>query len=475
MNENELIEKLKAMYEGADKGFQVANIHLFGIQHANSLKNKNLKYIASKATGNASYSSEISKGIKLKPLLGNVCTVKDNNPYNLNNDDFNIKNIILYGAPGVGKTHNTNKLISLIEQGKSQSEIFHAIKENINEKVILDDDTKARTKFITFHQSYSYEDFIEGFRPQENGNIELEDGIFKSISIYAMNNFKNSFKTSKTIEDEINLRNQFEAYINYKIESNEAIKLQRGESFYLSNFQNGLLYFEASKNSNVNKTFTFKFNDLFLIYNSDLPKSTLIDISHILGTNYVQQKYAYYLQIYLDFKQYVPQQKKINTASISNQQKNYYLIIDEINRGNISKIFGELITLIEEDKRDKIEVTLPYSKESFKVPPNLFIIGTMNSTDKSIALIDIALRRRFTFLKMKPNIDLVPQVAQNYFNAINKFITENKSEEYQLGHSYFMRVENEEDLAFVKEYKVKPLLEEYFYADDENLKKALET
>ncbi|MDX3960561.1 AAA family ATPase, partial [Aliarcobacter skirrowii] len=141
---------------------------------------------------------------------------------------------------------------------------------------------------------------------------------------------------------------------------------------------------------------------------------------------------------------------------------------------NISKIFGELITLIEEDKRDAYEVTLPYSKDKFKIPSNLYIIATMNSTDKSIATIDIALRRRFTFLKMKPNSDLVEnKEAKDLMKELNKHISNAISEDYALGHSYFIKIENEDDLKFVKEYKIKPLLEEYFYGDEDNYKKAL--
>jgi len=248
-----------------------------------------------------------------------------------------IKNIILYGVAGVGKTHNTNQLIKLIEDRNSEQEIFSTIQNNKYSENMDISDIKKRVKFITFHQSFGYEDFIEGFRPNKEGKITLIDGIFKEIC----------------------------------------------------------------------------------------------------------------------------------KEAIANREENYYLVIDEINRGNISKIFGELITLIEEDKRDKLEVTLPYSKESFSVPSNLYIIGTMNSSDKSIALIDIALRRRFTFLKMKPNSNLIEySKAKEIFKKLNEYISTNLSEDYQIGHSYFINIENNDDLKFVLKYKIEPLLEEYFYGDD---------
>ena len=261
--------------------------------------------------------------------------------------NMDIKNIILYGPPGVGKTHNYQRLISLIEKEKDKNlkEIFKIIKRN--DKVKLNNETyknienEGRVKFLTFHQSYSYEDFIEGFRPNEEGKIELQDGIFKKICK------------------------------------------------------------EASEN----------------------------------------------------------------------KDNKYYLIIDEINRGNISKIFGELITLIEEDKRDNYEVILPYSKKPFKIPSNIFIIGTLNSTDKSIATIDIALRRRFTFIKMLPNPKLANPKAKKLMEKLNEFIKNNLSEDYQIGHSYFMR--DDLDLEFVIEYKIKPLIEEYFYGDDEKIEEAM--
>ncbi|WP_455757566.1 McrB family protein [Sulfurimonas sp.] len=287
-----------------------------------------------------------------EPIL--MTRIKNNNYIQLNEieieNEINLtKNIILYGAPGIGKTHNYQNLIVQLENERPEQEIFSNIKLNkevkLNHPIFQDIENEERIKFVTFHQSYSYEDFIEGFRPNPHANIELQDGIFKEIVTNALNE----------------------------------------------------------------------------------------------------------------------------------QEKNFYLVIDEINRGNISKIFGELITLIEEDKRDTYEVTLPYSKEKFKIPSNLYIIATMNSTDKSIATIDIALRRRFTFLKMLPNENLIDfPHAKNLFNSLNEYIKENLNEDYMLGHSYFMKVQNNESLEFVKEYKIKPLLEEYFYADDTKLKEVIE-
>ena len=248
----------------------------------------------------------------------------------------NTKNIILYGVPGVGKTHNINRLINLIERNEdSEKEIFQKITQNSEtNEVLYDENLESRVVFTTFHQSFAYEDFIEGFRPNESGQIILRDGIFKIIC------------------------------------------------------------------DNARK----------------------------------------------------------------DKENNYYLVIDEINRGNISKIFGELITLIEESKRDKLEISLPYSQEKFSVPSNLFIIGTMNSTDKSIALIDIALRRRFTFLELKPKEALIKNPdARKFFIKLN----EQLEDDYKICHSYFMG-ENV-DLDFVKEYKIKPLLKEYFYGNSQKL------
>jgi len=462
MNEQELINELKRMYDTAADKKQVASIHLFGIKYANELKDKSLKNIAEKATGKSSYYSEINKGMSLKSLLdenhllNSSQKIKENSKSN--DGSIQIKNIILYGAPGVGKTYNYRNIISMIEEGRSQKEIFDTVSKNLH--VDLQNETfesikkDGRVEFVAFHQSYSYEDFIEGFRPSDNRNIELEDGIFKNLCSKALSNSNRSVANEKLV-----FGDALTILLKDKIE-NEAIvriDLKRDNSFFdIYDYDKRTIYYTRQGRERDEKYHTLSIKTLQQMYDNE--ENNII--SGGLKTYYEPLLYELLK---------IGKEKKIEKV----EKQNFYIVIDEINRGNISKIFGELITLIEEDKRDLYEVTLPYSKEKFKVPSNLYIIATMNSTDKSIATIDIALRRRFTFLKMKPNVELVHVKAKELFNDLNKFIKENLNEDYMLGHSYFMKIQNDEDLEFVKEYKIKPLLEEYFYADEENYKIAI--
>lgn len=382
-------------------------------------------------------------------------------------NNISIKNIILYGAPGVGKTHNYKNLISMIEEGKSQNEIFDIVSKN--QHVDLKNDVfdgikkEKRVEFVTFHQSYSYEDFIEGFRPNENGNIELEDGIFKKLSSSASNQIKE--KEYKHISFEEAYEIFREQYINGELET---LKTVSNAKIFIDEFKEKSI---KAQTENAKDLQYIKKNDLEVVVNGIL--NNIVSKPAEIRKLEVKKDTFSLAGYYFPFANKIVEIMKKNKIT-TEDEKNFYIVIDEINRGNISKIFGELITLIEEDKRDVYEVTLPYSKEKFKVPSNLYIIATMNSTDKSIATIDIALRRRFTFLKMKPNVDLISHVkAKELFNALNVFIKNSLNEDYMLGHSYFMKVENDGDLEFVKEYKIKPLLEEYFYADDENYNKAI--
>ncbi len=387
-----------------------------------------------------------------------------------------VKNIILYGTPGVGKTHNYQNLISMIEDGKSQKEIFDAVTDNTTDKKVeLDKEAfqklkdEKRVEFVTFHQSYSYEDFIEGFRPNEDNGIKLEDGIFKTIAYEAKKNLEDSKKEVDTINEEKKFEELFELFkdkIQDDIDKNK--KFDINETVYITNIEEDAFRYTGDNWGNTQR---MKYTDIKLLHKFNIKERK--DVKKQDNISGLAKQHATYFSYFMKKLFAFKEQQNINIENIRKiEQKNFYIVIDEINRGNISKIFGELITLIEEDKRDIYEVTLPYSKEPFKVPSNLYIIATMNSTDKSIATVDIALRRRFTFLKMKPNLELVTDVdANELMKKLNIFIKENLGEDYMLGHSYFMG--EDIDLKFIAKYKIEPLLEEYFYADDDKLPKVL--
>ncbi|ECQ2648995.1 TPA: AAA family ATPase [Campylobacter jejuni] len=402
-------------------------------------------------------------------------------------------NQILYGSPGTGKTYHTiDKALEILgENLESRDEKKAKFDEYVKNGQIV---------FTTFHQSYGYEEFVEGIKPSLNSdensqiNYKVKDGIFKELCKKALEN-----------RDDIE---SFNFYINDLKEKTKEDANNPEKYFQLPNTKYSIQY-------RGGKTFRIKFDDMSKNH-KDYPVS-IDNIEKLYKTSNIDEIYnSAYVKAILNYlksqglKDYKEKDEKINLP--------YIIIIDEINRGNVSKIFGELITLIEPSKRlgneEALELTLPYSGEKFGVPKNVYIIGTMNIADRSITSLDTALRRRFEFVEMMPNSDLLnnvfickdvenpnededylgddaktegyAEILQNILISINKRIEFLLDREKTIGHAFFMSEavkfnknnwikpdEYEEDwyvlsiskLKKVFQNKIIPLLQEYFYND----------
>lgn len=435
-------------------------------------------------------------------------------------------NLILYGPPGTGKTYATRRrAVALCGEDASGNDADVKAKYD----ALVDD---KRIRFVTFHQSYAYEDFVEGLRPptgpQDEGEggfrLEVRPGVFREIATLAgrateaarggapfdIGN-RQVFKMSlgrAGAEDHI-----FDAAVEggYIVlgwggeidwspyDSYDAIHARWNEDHPGTNGNDGNIAQVARFRADMRK------GDLVVVSYGNtryraigeitgdyeyLPTETR-DYSHRRAVKWLHlpetpQPVTFYDRPFTMRSCYLLREAHLHRAALAlllpgtggapSAPKPFVLICDEINRANISKVFGELITLLEGDKRidrpNALKLQLPYSGETFGVPANLHVIGTMNTADRSIALLDTALRRRFTFEELMPDPGLLAEAAEacgidlpRLLATLNDRIEYLFDREHQIGHAYFMHCRTRDEVGEVMRHKVIPLLAEYFYED----------
>lgn len=436
-------------------------------------------------------------------------------------------NTILYGPPGTGKTYHTviyavaiieNKELSAVEK-----EDYAEVLERYNEYK-----AQGRIEFTTFHQSYGYEEFIEGIRPMitpddtdgESGEIQysVQPGVFKRFceraerpavrvdADYGISDSPSIWKVSLEGTGDNPTRTECLKNNHIRIGWDDYGKDITDETdfsvsggrvvlnAFINRMQVGDIVLSCYSASTIDAigvvTGEYEWHDEYTSLKrlrkvNWIVKDIRENILAINGGTSMTLASVYRLNISLpDVYQLIEKYQPKQLAPAKSE--NYVFIIDEINRGNISKIFGELITLIEATKRvgmpEGMTVRLPYSQKPFGVPKNVYIIGTMNTADRSIATIDTALRRRFLFREMLPDPKVLADISvedlsiSELLTRLNKRITVLYDREHTIGHAYFMPLKASptvETLAEIFTNNIVPLLQEYFYEDYEKIRLVL--
>ncbi len=436
------------------------------------------------------------------------------------------KNTILYGPPGTGKTYNTVVYAVAIIENKLLQDIkkepYGDVLERYNQYK-----SDGLIEFTTFHQSYGYEEFIEGIKPvMENNDEEQTDiqyqissGLFKTFCEKAgrpiikqsqkdigLNASPSVWKVSLEGTGENPTRTECltnghirVGYDSYGKDITSETNFDNGGKNVINAFiykmQIGDIVLSCYSATTIDAigvvTGEYEWHDEYSQYKrlrkvNWLVKGIRQDITEINNGSALTLSSVYKLNVSLSDVMDIISENAPTVTEVEDKKKNYVFVIDEINRGNISKIFGELITLIETSKRlgqsEGMRAKLPYSQKLFGVPDNVFIIGTMNTADRSIATIDTALRRRFRFKEMMPDSNVLKGVnvedisIADMLTRMNKRIAVLYDREHTIGHAYFVTlIDNPtiEQLAEIFENSIVPLLQEYFYEDYEKIRLVL--
>ena len=396
---------------------------------------------------------------------------EDSSGRNIKTVDFPL-NTILYGPPGTGKTYLTVKRAAEIISDRIIDSYDEAL-------MIFNEHLHKRIEFITFHQNYSYEDFIQGLRPNTKTGDQLaffkEDGVFKKIADRALKNLEEA----SAAPTELSAAARFKAGLDKLVDEiqDHEDNFPITDAVHIFEVEEDAFRYNGENWTAHPTGIRMKFTDLEEFYKKGVKSRKDVKVlENVSGL--AKQHATYYFKIYDLILKLIPAKVSVDKSV---PRQNFVIVIDEINRANISRVFGELITLIEPDKRSHgsvpLRAKLP-SGDTFMVPSNLYIIGTMNTADKSIALLDIALRRRFEFEPMYPKYkaDGLDVRDDDTLRLINERIKDSKGHDFQIGHSFFMdSKEDPYDFKSRMNRKVVPLLLEYYMNDSKEVISILES
>ena len=389
------------------------------------------------------------------------------------------KNLIFRGAPGTGKSYLAKEIAADI--------ISNGYYEKFTQ---LSEEQRKQVEFVQFHPSYDYSDFMEGLRPKVNDDgtmgFELQDGIFKKFIARARKNYEDSQKSEEAIEREVSVQESMTDFFSGIELGVDTFKTINGNEFTITSVDESHINISIPGNATVNNL-ALNVDEIRRMLESDVKFTKIKDITAFFGKTFATQAYSYDFAIYKAIKS-----KKASSAKGKTKQaelKKYIFIIDEINRGEISKIFGELFFAIDPGYRGRAgEISTQYANlhadpdEKFYIPENVYIIGTMNDIDRSVDNFDFAMRRRFRFVELRADerLEMLANLedeeleaeAIRRMSALNREIAavEDLNENYQIGASYFLKLKTLTFDQLWTDY-LHPLLQEYIQGmyDEESI------